>query len=60
MTVNVDALATLLPITFAGLFTVAFASGQFSQWATTRKSARAGKGHRPRGEHPMEIGGDRR
>jgi hypothetical protein len=60
MTVNVEPLATLLPTTFAGLLTVAFASGQFSQWLAIRKSAGVGEGHRPRGEQPVEIGRDRR
>lgn len=60
MTVDVEKLAILLPITFTGLFTVAFASGQFYQWATTRKSARVGEGHRPHGEQPVETGRDRR
>ncbi|WP_284740300.1 hypothetical protein [Amycolatopsis sp. RTGN1] len=60
MTVDVETLATLLPTTFAGLFTVAFACGQFCQWASSRKSARVGESRQPEGEQPAEIGGDRR
>jgi hypothetical protein len=40
MTVDYESLATLLPITFTALFTIAFATGLFQQWAASRKQVR--------------------
>jgi hypothetical protein len=41
MTVDYESLATLLPITFAALFAIAFAIGLTQQWTASRKRARA-------------------
>ncbi|MFJ7212730.1 hypothetical protein [Amycolatopsis sp. NPDC098790] len=63
MTVDFESLATLLPITFAALFAIAFTVGLTQQWATGRKQQAPVKGRRnaaPRGARLHRSGRDRR
>ncbi|MEA5367194.1 hypothetical protein VA596_47240 [Amycolatopsis sp., V23-08] len=60
MTVDYESLATLLPITFAALFAVAFLAGLFGQWASSRKQVPVDARHHPRRVQPGAAGRVRR